>query len=95
MVAIDRISNRLEALAIEAVDHHEFRYDADAVLRRQIGYDVATWAPMDLATLLFTSCDVLVDGARIAHDAGWEQALFALEFTGRDPLTYLSITSGG
>ena len=95
MLATDRLSRRLENLAVDAVDHHQFRHDADEVLRKAIGYDIASWASVDPATMLFTSCDLLVGGELLAHDPARDQAILALEFAGRDPLTFLSLVQEG
>jgi DNA-binding CsgD family transcriptional regulator len=91
----DHVGRVLERLAVDAGDHHEFWKQAEEVLRSAIGYEVASWGSMDPTTLLFTSCDVFVAGARLPHDPSRENTMLGLEFAGRDPLTYLSMVREG
>lgn len=85
----------IEALAAETPDHHAFREAADPLLRTTIGYDVAAWASIDPATLLFTSCDVLTPAGPGGNSPERERALFASEFKGEDPLTFTKILQTG
>lgn len=87
----DRLAFRIDAIAAAAADHHDFREQADHLLRAAIGYDVASWASLDPSTHLFTSCDVIGGSGSPAHEPGFERELFALEFADRDPLTYSKI----
>lgn len=85
----------IETLAVETTDHHAFREAADPLLREAIGYDVAAWASIDPATLLFTSCDVLTPAGPGGNSPEREEALFASEFKGEDPLTFTKILQAG
>lgn len=87
----EHLAVRIDAIASAAEDHHDFRHRADRVLRRKIGYDIASWASLDPATHLFTSCDVIAGFGAPPHELGFEQELFALEFADEDPLTYSKI----
>ena len=91
----DRLLARIEALAVAAGDHHEFRRHADPVLRKAVGYDIAAWASMDPATHLFTSCDIISDFGEAPHEISAERELFAYEFADVDPLTYTKIIRSG
>lgn len=87
----ERLPLRIDAIAAAAEDHHDFRAQADRLLRRTIGYDVASWASLDPSTHLFTSCDVIAGFGSPPHEPGFERELFALEFADHDPLTYSKI----
>lgn len=87
----ERLAPRIDAIAATAEDHHDFREQADPLLRQVVGYDVASWASLDPSTHLFTSCDVLDGSGPPTHQPGIEQELFALEFADRDPLTFSKI----
>lgn len=86
---------RIDAIASTADDHHDFRDRADRVLRKAVGYDIASWASLDPSTHLFTSCDVIAGFGAPPHEPDFEQDLFALEFADRDPLTYSKIIGSG
>lgn len=94
-MSTSELVRRLGSCAAVSVDHHAFREAADPVLREAIGYDVAAWVSIDPATLLFTSCDVFTPAGPGGNSQQREEALFASEFSGEDPLTIAQIVRSG
>lgn len=88
---MNRLAGLIDEVAAGAVDHHEFFEHTNQAVEAEIGYEIASWASMDPATLLFTSCDVFVDGIPLPHDTDREQAIMEAEFAGSDPMTYLDL----
>lgn len=91
----NRLLSRLEMIAVDALDHHEFRARADRVLRRAIGYDIAAWASVDPSTHLHTSCDVYAAFGDPPKEVEREQRLLTIEFADADPLTYAKMIRAG
>jgi DNA-binding CsgD family transcriptional regulator len=65
----------------------ELRAALDGELRNLIGWDVASWATTDPATVLFTSC--IVVGRDEDHEV--ESRLFALEFASLEPTSFAAL----
>ncbi|WP_188940305.1 helix-turn-helix transcriptional regulator [Nakamurella endophytica] len=72
------------------LDHVELRRDAARRLRGAVGDDVAVWAVLDPATLLWASC--VVDGAD--RDVDLENAVFDNEYRHRDVLSLRALAQG-
>lgn len=72
------------------LDHVALREQASALLRPAVGYDLAVWATVDPATVMWTSC--VLDGAR--RDEDLESAVFRNEYLDRDVLTLRALADG-
>lgn len=72
---------------------------ADAVIRPAIGAAGGAWSTVDPATLLGTSCRVLVDfgdgPVELPHDPDRERANFAVEWEDTEPNTFPSMWRDG
>ncbi|MEV8516601.1 LuxR C-terminal-related transcriptional regulator [Dactylosporangium sp. NPDC051484] len=89
--ALDRTRRAVLRLSHLGLDLRAYRTQLDAVLRAEIGWDLAAWSTTDPATLLFTSC-VLVGRD---EDHALEQRLFDLEFGEPDVNTFAALFADG
>lgn len=87
------LERTLSEIAAGASEHHEFRRGADEALRKVVSYDVASWASMDPATLMPTSCDILADNGPMPHDPQRDRRLFEIEFAETDPFTFAGMAT--
>ena len=81
-----RLTRRLDP----QLDHVRLREQATAVLRGCVGYDLAVWATLDPATLMFTSC--VLDGA--GRDEDLETEVFHNEYVDDDVLKLVHLADG-
>ncbi|NBM19667.1 LuxR C-terminal-related transcriptional regulator [Streptomyces sp. GC420] len=71
-------------------DHVALRRQASSLLRRHIGYDLAVWATVDPATVMWTSC--VLDG--MSRDEELENQVFANEYGQADVLKLTDLAAG-
>ncbi|GAA1863064.1 serine/threonine-protein kinase [Asanoa iriomotensis] len=71
-----------------SLDHVSLRRQASVMLRETIGFDLAIWAVLDPATLMWAAC--VVDGG--PHDHSLERELFANEYGQDDVLRLVDLT---
>ena len=69
------LAGRLERALSPDSDHVVLREQASAVLRSELGFDLAVWATVDPTTVMWTSC--VLDGA--PRDEDLEIGVFANE----------------
>jgi DNA-binding CsgD family transcriptional regulator len=81
-----RLARRLD----RELDHVALREQASAVLRGSVGYDLAVWATLDPATVMWTSC--VLDGA--GRDEELETAVFRNEYLDADVLKLTDLADG-
>ncbi|MEV0713457.1 serine/threonine-protein kinase [Asanoa sp. NPDC050611] len=70
-----------------SLDHVSLRRQASAMLRGTVGFDLAIWAVLDPATLMWAAC--VVDGG--PHDHSLERELFANEYGQDDVLRLVDL----
>ena len=83
-----READRVGRLARAGLDHVTFLHEADQVLRAAVAYDVATWATVDPASLLLTSCIPVGDHP---YEPEHRLRIFEMEYLGVEPLTLRSL----
>ena len=71
-----------------SLDHVNLRRQASLLLRGAVGFDLAIWAVLDPATLMWASC--VIDGG--PHDERFEHELFANEYGQDDVLKLVDLT---
>jgi serine/threonine protein kinase len=71
-----------------SLDHVNLRRQASLLLRGAVGFDLAIWAVLDPATLMWASC--VIDGG--PHDERFEHELFANEYGQDDVLKLIDLT---
>lgn len=86
----ETLAGRLVRRLDRGLDHVLLRQQASAEVRPVVGYDLAVWATLDPATLLWTSC--VLDGA--PRDADLETAVFRNEYLDSDVLKLRDLADG-
>jgi DNA-binding CsgD family transcriptional regulator len=84
MPSAARQADRVGRLARAGLDHVSFRHAVDDVLRATVGYDFGSWATIDPATHLVTSCVTVGDDP---FPPGSERRALEIEYLGDEPLT--------
>ena len=84
----DPYAVRLTKHLDRSLDHVNLRRQASMLLRGAVGFDLAIWAVLDPATLMWASC--VIDGG--PHDERFEHELFANEYGQDDVLKLVDLT---
>lgn len=90
--AVDLLQ-RVRSLAASAGNLAEVRTGLDRALRAGIGYDIASIATVDPATMLWTSC--YSSGLPPGGEAERERILYDIEFNGGDINSYTDLFASG
>lgn len=84
------LADRLVRTLDRGLDHVTLREQASAVVRSSVGFDLAVWATVDPATVMWTSC--VIDGA--GRDEDLETAVFRNEYLDTDVLKLTALADG-